>query len=160
MKIFKTEKVTGKKLLEMERDYMVDVLGITNVKIQQRMKVRINECNEENPHEFIIHGWGRNDKSQLCTNPSPNITNPVKIKLPENCIIWKCLGDKTIIRNTETEELLVTNHSGNKLEWNILSKSRIWGIDIYRNGKIGYISSIEKEKIPQAFSEIPLHNKK
>lgn len=42
LKIFKNEKVTGKKLLEMEKGYMEDVLGITNYKIQQRMKVRIH----------------------------------------------------------------------------------------------------------------------
>lgn len=80
---------------------MVDVLGITGVKIQQRMKVRIHECNQDNPEDYYIYGWGRNDKGQLCANPSANVTNPIKIKLPENCIIWKCLGDRTFIKNTK-----------------------------------------------------------
>jgi hypothetical protein len=37
IKIFKTEKVTGKILLEMDKKYRDEVLGINNVKIQQKL---------------------------------------------------------------------------------------------------------------------------
>lgn len=110
---------------------MVDVLGITNIKIQQRMKVRIHECNEENPEDYTIFGWGRNDKGQLGTNPSANVTNPIKIKLPDNCVIEKCLGDRTLIRNIQTEELFLNKSEAN-LQWESISQSKLWDISTMR----------------------------
>ena len=136
----------------MEKTYMEDVLGITNIKVQQRMKVRISECDEENPEDYNIYAWGRNDKGQLCANPSANVTNAMKIKLPENCVIWKCLGDKTLIKNIKTHELLITNHDANKLIWDVVSKSKVWAIDNCKNEKIICLASSDKEKIPQALS--------
>jgi hypothetical protein len=47
IKIFKSEKVTGNILLSMEKRYMEDVLGILNVKVQQRLMVQLQECNVE-----------------------------------------------------------------------------------------------------------------
>jgi hypothetical protein len=37
--------VTGKTLLTMDKRYMEDVLGILNVKIQQRLMVQLEENN-------------------------------------------------------------------------------------------------------------------
>ena len=41
IKIFKTEKVTGKTLLTMDKKYMEEVLGIVNQKVQQKLRLRI-----------------------------------------------------------------------------------------------------------------------
>ena len=41
LKIFKTEKVTGKTLLEMDKKYMIEVLGLVNDKLQQKLKLRL-----------------------------------------------------------------------------------------------------------------------
>lgn len=49
MKILQVEKVNGKKLLEMDKKYMEDVLGITNAKTQQKMALRIAHYNSEHP---------------------------------------------------------------------------------------------------------------
>jgi hypothetical protein len=39
--VFKSEKVTGKMLLDMDKKYMEEVLGIINHKLQQKLKLRI-----------------------------------------------------------------------------------------------------------------------
>lgn len=56
--------------------------------------------------------------------------------------------------------MLLSKHEGNKLDWSILSKTKLWGIDNYRNEKLILVSSIGEDKIPQALSEVPVHNKK
>lgn len=42
----RTEKITGKRLLEMDRRYMADVLGITNTNLQQKMLMSIQKHQE------------------------------------------------------------------------------------------------------------------
>ena len=81
-KIFKSQKVTGKVLLNMDKKYMQEVLGILNVKQQIKLRLRLEESNVQNPDEYVIYGWGRNAEGQLATNPSKEIFKPIKIKLP------------------------------------------------------------------------------
>ena len=45
IKIFETEKVTGQILLEMDKKYMEEVLGISNVKMQQKLSIKLQESN-------------------------------------------------------------------------------------------------------------------
>ena len=54
----------------MDKKYMEEVLGVVNQKVQQKMKLRLEECNEENPDEYVAYGWGRAAEGQLSTNPS------------------------------------------------------------------------------------------
>ena len=49
IQIFKAQKVTGKTLLQMDKKYMQEVLGVMNVKIQQKLTLKIAEYNKENP---------------------------------------------------------------------------------------------------------------
>jgi len=44
--VFRIEKVTGKVLLEMDKKYMEEVLGILNHKLQQKLKIRLQEKNQ------------------------------------------------------------------------------------------------------------------
>lgn len=68
----------------MNKSYMEDVLGITNTLTQQKINYLIQENNKNSDKfdDYIIHYWGKNDKGQLCVNPSAHITNPIKLKLP------------------------------------------------------------------------------
>ena len=70
IQIFKAEKVTGKILLEMDKKYMEEVLGVMNVKIQQKLTLKIAEQNKENPENYVLYGWGRASEGALGTNPS------------------------------------------------------------------------------------------
>lgn len=46
IKIFKAEKVTGSKLMESDKSYMEDVLGITSFKHQQKIRMLLQELKE------------------------------------------------------------------------------------------------------------------
>ncbi len=61
------------------------MLGIENVKIQQKLKLRSEDCNKEDPDSYVLHAWGRGAEGQLGTNPSKEITKPFKFKLPQDC---------------------------------------------------------------------------
>ena len=84
IKIFKAEKVTGRVLLQMDKKYTEEVLGIINQKTQLKLSLRLQECNSDNPDNWIIHGWGRTADGALGTNPSKDISVPLKVKLPED----------------------------------------------------------------------------
>lgn len=120
LKILEAEKVTGEKLLTMSKVYMEDVLGISNTSTQQKMTLLINESNKnvEDFNNYVVHGWGKNDKGQLCMNPSANINNPVRLKLPEHTELLSCFGDQTILRNNKSGEITINalDEQG-KLHW-------------------------------------------
>lgn len=50
------------------------------------MNLLIHEGNKntDNFDNYIVHGWGKNEKGQLCCNPSGGVNNPIKLKLPED----------------------------------------------------------------------------
>ena len=49
---------------------MEEVLGIMNHKLQQKLKIRLQEKNEEDGEGDIMYGWGRAAEGQLATNPA------------------------------------------------------------------------------------------
>lgn len=55
------------------------------MKIQQKLKLRSEDCNKEDPDSYVLHAWGRGAEGQLGTNPSKEITKPFKFKLPQDC---------------------------------------------------------------------------
>lgn len=67
----------------MNKTYMEDVLGITSTLTQQKMNLLIKQGNKSNDNfeDYIVYGWGKNDKGQLCSNPSANVNNPIKLKI-------------------------------------------------------------------------------
>jgi hypothetical protein len=119
IKIFQSEKVTGQVLLDMDKKYMEEVLGISNVKMQQKLSIRLQESNIENPDSYVIHGWGRASEGALGTNPSKEITKPIKIKLPNDCEIVDLTGAFTVIANRKLGLTFVNSidEKSNKQEW-------------------------------------------
>lgn len=81
--IMRTEKVTGRKLLDMDQKYMTDVMGVTNANLQQKMLMSIQRHQEVSYQGDELYGWGRNDTGQLATNQMQHAQKPVKIKMPE-----------------------------------------------------------------------------
>ena len=154
IKIFKAEKVTGTKLMAADKNYLEDVLGITSFRVQKRLKVMIDEliANSEHPDNFVVHGWGRNDKSQLLTNPSSHVTNPLKIKLPPDYEIYACQGDYTFLRNVKTGEIDINQVIEGKYIQEKIKASKIWSIGAGKDNNIIYCASLEKVRIPQALS--------
>lgn len=119
VKIFQQEKVTGKILLEMDKKYMEEVLGISNVKMQQKLSIRLQESNQENPEQYLIHGWGRASEGALATNPSKEVTKPIRVKLPADTQVIALTGSYTVLYNRLTGATLVNfiEEKTNKLEW-------------------------------------------
>jgi hypothetical protein len=119
IKIFKSENVTGKILLEMDKKYMEEVLGMVNVKMQQKLTLKIAEENIERPDNYILHGWGRASEGALGTNPSKEILKPIKIKLPNDCEILALTGLYTVIVNKKLGLTYVNSvdEKSNKQEW-------------------------------------------
>ena len=80
--IMRTEKVDGKKLLEMDKKYMTDVLGIMNSNLQQKMIMSIQQHQEISYSGDELYGWGRNDSGQLGNSMMQFAHKPIRIKLP------------------------------------------------------------------------------
>lgn len=103
----------------MDKKYMEEVLGIENIKLQIKLKLRLEESNKEDPESYVVHGWGRASEGQLATNPSKEIAKPIKIKLPSDCEILKLSGNFTFIHNKKTNVTSINSieEKTNKFEW-------------------------------------------
>jgi asparagine synthetase B (glutamine-hydrolysing) len=161
IKIFQSEKVTGKVLLEMDKKYMEEVLGINNVKMQQKLSIRLQESNVENPDAYVIHGWGRASEGALGTNPSKEITKPIKIKLPADCEIVDLTGSYTVIANRKLGLTFVNSidEKTNKQEWKEVCNKQVWSASAVDDALL-FIVSASKERLPQRESEAVLNVKK
>lgn len=154
IKIFKAEKVNGKVLLNMDKKYMEEVLGIENVKLQIKLKLRLEECNKEDPEGYVVYAWGRASEGQLGTNPSKEINKPIKIKLPHDCEVYKLSGNFTFLYNKKSKVTLI-NHideKTNKLEWKEITNRKVWSLSTVDDSVI-LVASAAKEKVPQRESE-------
>lgn len=146
----------------MNKTYMQDVLGISNTSTQQKMNLLIQEANKnvQDFNNFTVYAWGKNDKGQLCTNPSANINNPVKMKLAQNTELLSCFGDQTLLRNIKSGEVTVNSlDEQGKLHWQHVTSDKIWYAAGNKSSLI-YIQSVTKKKLPQAMCEEPVHLKK
>lgn len=106
-------------MLEMDKKYTEEVLGISNVKMQQKLSIKLQESNVENPESYVIHGWGRASEGALGTNPSKEITKPIKVKLPQDCEVINLTGTYTVIANRKQGLAFVNSidEKSNKQEW-------------------------------------------
>lgn len=93
----------------MDKKYMEEVLGIENVKIQIKLKLRLEECNKEDPDSYVLYAWGRAAEGQLGTNPSKELTKPIKIKLPADCELLTLSGNFTFLNNKKTKATLINS---------------------------------------------------
>ena len=134
----------------MSKKYMEEVLGIMNQKAQQKLRLRMEECNKENPDDYIIHGWGRAAEGQLGTNPSKEITKPLKIKLPADCKFYSASGNYTFAENKNDGKMMVNyvDEKSNKTEWRVIATQKIWSISSLEDSIVA-IGSASNTKIPQ-----------
>ena len=140
---------------------MEEVLGIVNQKVQQKLTLKIAEQNVENPDNYVIYGWGRASEGALGTNPSKEITKPIKVKFPNDCQIFDAAGLYTILVNKKLGLTYVNNidDKTNKLEWKEICNKKIWSVSAVEE-HIVLIVSATKEKVNQRESEAVLAEKK
>lgn len=161
IKIFKAEKVTGRVLLEMDKKYSEEVLGIINQKVYQKLSMRLQECNSENAENWLVHGWGRTAEGALGTNPSKDISKPLKVKLPEDCEIMCLPGQYTLLTNTKTKAVLANtiDEKTNKQEWKEVAKKKVWAAAGLED-KLVLIAAGERDRLAQRETEQIVHEKK
>lgn len=115
----------------MDKTYMEDALGMTNILTQQKIGFLIQENNKvtDKFEDYNIYCWGKNDKGQLCANPSPVVNNAVKVKLPEDTELFGCFGDQTLLFNHKTNELTMNlvDEQG-KLKWEHITFNKVWTV--------------------------------
>jgi hypothetical protein len=162
LKILKVEKVTGEKLLTMDETYMEDVLGMTLPSIKHKINLLVQElnANTDNFEDYVVHSWGKNDKGQLCVNPSASVATPVKLKLPEHTELFACFGDQTFLRNTKTQQITMnTLDEHNKLKWEPLTSNKVWALAGSKQTFISCQSVGEKHQNKNS-NEQPISKKK
>lgn len=112
----RVEKVDGKKLLDMDKKYMTDVLGITNASHQQKMLLSIEKNQEISYSADELYGWGRNDAGQLGNSMALHVQKPIKLKLPEfaknEYIDDICCGWFNTMIQTNSHRLFISILSG------------------------------------------------
>lgn len=81
LKLLKFYKITGKDLLNIERRFLSETLGIQSEEIQNRFLREIEKKKVITYKPLILYAWGSNAFGQLgCTNG--NLPAPLKISLP------------------------------------------------------------------------------
>jgi uncharacterized protein (UPF0248 family) len=78
----KYHKIDGKSIAEANEEYLEDVLGITDIAKQQKLRYEINQVREPSYKNINLYGWGQNYFGQLGLLDK-NINFPKKIPLPE-----------------------------------------------------------------------------
>lgn len=79
----KVEKIDGKRLVNIEKKFMEDRLGITNTNLQQKILLSIEENMKISYDKDLLFGWGKNETGQLGNNMTVFAAKPIRIKLPE-----------------------------------------------------------------------------
>lgn len=136
-------------------------MGISNVKMQQKLSIRLQESNIENPDTYVIHGWGRASEGALGTNPSKEITKPIRVKLPADCEIVELSGTYTVIVNRKLGLTFVNSieEKSNKQEWKEVCNKKVWRA-VAVDDALLLIVSASKERVAQHESEAVLNVKK
>lgn len=161
IKIFRAEKVTGRQLLDMDKKYTEEVLGLVNVKLQQKLAIKLAENDRDNPEEHILWGWGRASEGALGTNPSKEITQPIKIKLPADYEVHSLSGNSTFLKHIK-HDVITTNtieEKTNRLEWKEIIKRRVACISACGAG-LAVVAAAGKDRVPQRESEHAVVEKK
>jgi alpha-tubulin suppressor-like RCC1 family protein len=132
---------------------MEDVLGITTALVKHKMNLLLKQLNENTDSfdDYIVYSWGKNDKGQLCLNPSASVTVPIKLKLPEHTEIFACLSDHTLLKNTKTQQITInTLDEHNKLKWEPLTNNKVWVLAASKSTLVYCESMGGKQRPPNA----------
>jgi hypothetical protein len=81
IKIARTEKIDGRKLKNIERKYMENVLGINKLNMQQKFMLCIEEVVEGKNEYEQLWVWGKNDYGQLGVSHA-NYVSPSNVDRP------------------------------------------------------------------------------
>jgi len=84
LKIIKYENVTGKNLVNVERQYLIGTLGINREDLLTKFMTEISKVSKATHSKQILYGWGNNNWGQLGIYTGvANVNHPMKISLPD-----------------------------------------------------------------------------
>ena len=83
LNIIKYDKIDGKKIIEGDKKYYKDILGMAGNKINQLYK-EIKKVEDGSAHKMKIWGYGNNRFGQLGLINTKYSKTPLKLEIPEN----------------------------------------------------------------------------
>ena len=129
LKVIKYQKVTGKNILEGDRKYFQDILGMKVNKIKQLCNKEIKKVEQGNVKNMKIWGYGNNRLGQLGLITTKYSKIPIKLEIPENELknnndfIIKIICSNTVsLLITKKGKIYICGNFNIKEKQNILNK--------------------------------------
>ena len=128
LKVIKYQKVTGKNLLEGDRKYFKETLGMSVNKIKQLTNKEIKKVENGSVSNIKIWGYGNNRSGQLGVVNTKYSKIPIKLEIPENDLkinndfIVKIICSNTIsLLLTKNEKIYICGNFNQKEKQNIIN---------------------------------------
>jgi hypothetical protein len=129
--MIKYQKVTGKNIVEGDRKYFKETLGMSVNKIKQLINKEIKKVENGSVNNIKIWGYGNNKFGQLGLVNTKYSKIPIKLEIPENELkinndfIVKIICSNTIsLLITKKEKIYITGNFSPKEKENIIGQEK------------------------------------
>ena len=127
LKVVKYQKVNGKNIVEGDKKYFKDILGMSSNKIKQLTNKEIKKVENGSVKNIKIWGYGNNRFGQLGLASTKYSKIPIKLEIPENDLklnndfIVKIICSNTIsLLVTKKEKIYICGNFNQKEKQNII----------------------------------------
>ena len=127
LKVVKYQKVNGKNIVEGDKKYFKDILGMSSNKIKQLTNKEIKKVENGSVKNIKIWGYGNNRFGQLGLASTKYSKIPTKLEIPENDLkinndfIVKIICSNTIsLLITKKEKIYICGNFNQKEKQNII----------------------------------------
>ena len=127
LKVVKYQKVNGKNIVEGDKKYFKDILGMSSNKIKQLTNKEIKKVENGSVKNIKIWGYGNNRFGQLGLASTKYSKIPIKLEIPENDLklnndfIVKIICSNTIsLLITKKEKIYICGNFNQKEKQNII----------------------------------------
>ena len=127
LKVVKYQKVNGKNIVEGDKKYFKDILGMSSNKIKQLTNKEIKKVENGSVKNIKIWGYGNNRLGQLGLASTKYSKIPIKLEIPENDLklnndfIVKIICSNTIsLLITKKEKIYICGNFNQKEKQNII----------------------------------------
>ena len=128
LKVIKYQKITGQNILEGDRKYFKETLGMSFNKIKQLTNKEIKKVENGSVQNMKIWGYGNNRSGQLGIVSTKYSKIPIKLEIPEdeliinNDYIIKIICSNTIsILRTKNEKIYICGNFNQKEKQTIIN---------------------------------------
>lgn len=82
--IIKYEKITGRDIIEAEKDFYIKMMGMFDMDHYQKVKYEMSQIRNKSYIKQKLYGWGNNLNGQLSLDSAYFYRKPVKLDLPQS----------------------------------------------------------------------------